>query len=248
MRLYENQTLTLNQAIQLSEENRHRILHVMRLRVGDSLILFNGKGGEYQGQITKADKKQIEVVLNQFCDEKPKPLLRLHLFQGMARGEKMDWITQKSVELGVTSITPVMTRYGNVRLSAEQADKKIKHWQSIAIHACEQCERNDIPNIQKPIDFMKQLPAMEAHQFGFILHPEKKHSISLKESLQDFASEFILRDVFILIGAEGGFHPDEMTQSKQLGWHLISLGNRILRTETAALATISALQVLFGDF
>lgn len=248
MRLYENQDFKLNQAIQLSEENVHRILHVMRLRVGDPLILFNGQGGEYQGQITKADKKRIEVVLNQFCDEKPKPLLRLHLFQGIARGEKMDWITQKSVELGVTSITPVITRYGNVRLSAEQSDKKIKHWQSTAIHACEQCGRNDIPSIQNPIDLIKQLPSIEEHQFGFILHPEKKRTISLKESLQDFQAEFILRDVFILIGAEGGFHADEIARATQLGWHCITLGKRILRTETAALAMLSAFQALFGDF
>lgn len=248
MRLYENQTLELNQVVQLSEDNAHRILHVMRCALGDAITLFNGLGGEYTGLITQLEKKRVSVTLNQFSHENRSSNLRLHLFQGIAKGEKMDWIVQKSVELGIHSITPVITRHGNVRFSADQANKKKQHWQSIAIHASEQCERNDIPLIQNPIELMKELPLIGKSQLGFILHPEKKNLISIKESLQDFASEFILRDVFILIGAEGGFHPDEIIQSKQLGWHLISLGNRILRTETAALASISALQVLFGDF
>lgn len=224
---------------QLSEDGSNHVGRVLRMQVGDWLELFDNSNHIYRAKITQVSKKnvEIEIIERQFMD-KESPL-NIHLGQVISRGERMEFTIQKSVELGVKVITPLWSERCGVKLDGERLDKKIQQWQKIAISACEQCGRNIVPEIRP----MMKLQDWCAEQDGALklnLHPRASHSIKELTNIPE-------QGVRLLIGSEGGLSAQEIAQTEQQGFQEVLLGTRVLRTETASLVAISALQICFGD-
>ena len=240
-RFYCPFTLPAAGLFELPSEAAHHALRVLRLREGDRVQLFDGEGAARDALIQVAQGKHVTVqILGIPATAKSSPL-QIVLVQAMSSSDKMDWIVQKAVELGAAEIHPVQTRYSVAKLTQERAVKRHEHWQGVVIAACEQCGRNALMPVLPLLELSHWL-AQERNQAGskFILHPE--NSVSLHEQPKPADR------VVLLIGPEGGFAPDEMLMARQAGFQPILLGPRILRTETAALAGISALQTLWGEF
>lgn len=238
-RIYHPTSLLDQKHCELSEDAANHVGRVLRMQIGEHLELFDGSNHIYPSVITSVSKKSVcvEIIDCQF-DDRESPL-NIHLGQVMSRGDKMEFTIQKSVELGVKIITPLWSERCGVKLDADRMAKKIQQWQKIAISACEQCGRNVIPEIRP----MMKLEEWCAEQDGMLklnLHPRAKYSI---RTLPHIPPE----GVRLLIGSEGGLSPQEIAQTEQQGFTEILLGKRVLRTETAALTAITALQVCFGD-
>jgi 16S rRNA (uracil1498-N3)-methyltransferase len=238
-RIYYPNILHQNDTVMLTEQAAKHVLQVLRLQMGAQLILFNGKGGEYQATISHINKRSISVVVDKFSEFENESPLYIHLGQAISRGEKMDFTIQKAVELGVSEITPLISERCNVKLPEDRLLKKLAHWQAIIISACEQSGRNFIPTLHVPIQLNHWI-AQNHLGMKFILHPTNKPS-SLKEHIMQ-------KNITLLVGSEGGFTEDEITWATEKYFHPITLGPRILRTETAALAAISVFQSIWGDF
>jgi len=237
-RIFEPNELTVNSSIALSPDGAGHVGRVLRMTVGDHLTLFNGKGGQYQATIEQAGKKAVVVHIDEFQDVSSESPLKIHLGQAISRGDKMDFTIQKSVELGVTTITPLFSERCGVKISAERLEKKVQQWQKIVISACEQCGRNFVPQILPPQQ-LKDWAAEETTELKLNLHPRAKYSINtLPEPKQG---------VRLLIGPEGGLSADEIAMTEQYDFEETLLGPRVLRTETASLTAITALQCRFGD-
>ncbi|MFZ7317917.1 16S rRNA (uracil(1498)-N(3))-methyltransferase [Avibacterium avium] len=238
-RIYHPISLLNHTQCELTEEAANHVGRVLRMQVGDHLELFDGSNHIYPSVITQVSKKAVEVeILDRQFDDRESPL-HIHLGQVMSRGEKMEFTIQKSVELGVKVITPLWSERCGVKLDAERMAKKIQQWQKIAISACEQCGRNVIPEIRP----MMKLEEWCTEQDGMLklnLHPRAKYSIRTLPTMPP-------EGVRLLIGSEGGLSPQEIAQTEQQGFTEVLLGKRVLRTETAALSAITALQVCFGD-
>lgn len=221
----------------LPEAQAHYIGRVLRLAVGDAVQLFDGSGQEFVGELVEVGKKSVQVELReQFAGQTESPL-RIHLGQGLSRGERMDWAIQKATELGVAEITPLVSERCEVRLKDERADKRLAHWRQIAISACEQCGRSRVPTINPPLglgDWLAQTTA----DLKLVLHP-------VAEPLASHARPASLA---FLIGPEGGLNDAEVQLAQQAGYHSARLGPRVLRTETAPVVALSVAQQLWGDF
>ncbi len=238
-RIYYPLDITLHTDLQLTPNAANHVATVLRMRVGDSLLIFNNKNCEYKASIRSITKREVVVVINeQQVNDRESPLA-IHLIQAVARGEKMDWIIQKASELGAHSITPIITRRSGVKLTDKRWQKRLQHWQAVAISAAEQCGRNRLLNIQPVIDFNVLL---EQPLTGnkFILAPMATQSLSTDVPL-------IAKSVQLLIGPEGGFSEQELQLATEHSFKAIKLGPRILRTETAAIAIIAICQAYFGD-
>ncbi len=238
-RIYHPQSLQGQQSVTLTEHARIHVQQALRLAEQSSIILFDGEGGEFQAVIRTIDKRAVIVDIGEYSAKEIESPLFLHLGQVISRGEKMDFTIQKAVELGVNEITPLFSERCNVKLPHDRLQKKQQHWQSIIINACEQCGRNKIPVINEPIDInnwlIQQRPGLK-----LILHPSSNKSLLNKEPLQ--------KNVTLLVGSEGGFAPDEINWAVENHYQPLTLGPRVLRTETASLTAISVLQSLWGDF
>ncbi|OAI49100.1 hypothetical protein AYO45_03445 [Gammaproteobacteria bacterium SCGC AG-212-F23] len=239
-RIFQAQSLAVNSEIQLDERAYHYLARVLRATVGDTLVLFNGEGGEYLAKISYLDKKKINVFIENFSARECESPLNLHLAQGISRGEKMDFTIQKAVELGVKKITPLFTERCNVKLDDSRSEKRKEHWQSIIISACEQCGRNQLPEILPPISLEKWLTTITSVT-GLVLAPEAKQKLSDVVIATD-------KPVVLLIGPEGGLTAEEIALVEKNNFSAVHLGPRILRTESAGLAAIAVLQSLVGDF
>lgn len=238
-RIYHPELLTDIKYCQLTDEASHHVGRVLRMQAGEQLELFDGSNHVYQAVITQASKKAIEVnIISSAFTDRESPL-SIHLGQVISRGERMEFTIQKSVELGVKVITPLWSERCGVKLDAERMDKKIQQWQKIAISACEQCGRNVIPEI-RPMMKLQDWCAEQDGSLKLNLHPRAKYSI---RTLPTIPTE----GVRLLIGSEGGLSPQEIAQTEKQGFTEVLLGKRVLRTETAALTAITALQVCFGD-
>lgn len=235
-RIYTAQPLHSNSLVELETEPSHHLTRVLRLGVGDPVTLFDGSGGEYPGEITAVDKKHAHVTTGSHLPGERESPLSIHLGIAVSRGERMDWIVQKSTELGVTALTPLVTEYSPVRLSGERADKKIQHWQHIAISACEQCGRNRLPLIN-PLQALDTWLAHTAAEQKFVLHPRAGNT----------AIDAAPRSIALLVGPEGGLSNSEIETAARSGYAALSLGPRVLRTETAPLAALAILQAYWGD-
>ncbi|MNF45489.1 Ribosomal RNA small subunit methyltransferase E [compost metagenome] len=221
----------------LPEAQAHYIGRVLRLAVGDAVQLFDGSGQEFVGELVEVGKKSVQVELReQFAGQTESPL-RIHLGQGLSRGERMDWAIQKATELGVAEITPLVSERCEVRLKDERADKRLAHWRQIAISACEQCGRSRVPTINPPLGLDDWL-AQTAADLKLVLHP-------VAEPLASHARPASLA---FLIGPEGGLSDAEVQLAQQAGYHPARLGPRVLRTETAPVVALSVAQQLWGDF
>jgi 16S rRNA (uracil1498-N3)-methyltransferase len=218
-----------------------RHVHVLRLEPGDTLTLFDGTGGEYAAQLADIAKRHASATLGEHDAREAEPPYSVTLAQGIAGGDKMDWLIEKAVELGVQRIVPLSTVRSVVRLSGDRAQKRTDHWQAIVRAACEQCGRNRIPRVDAPTGLDTWVDA------GTDRSPEPTQtpmrlmlSPRATQGLDALPAEAPAGPIEILIGPEGGLSPEEEETALKAGYAPISLGNRILRTETAALAMLAA--------
>jgi len=237
-RIFHPQPITDNSEIALSEDAANHTGRVLRMQPGQSIQLFDGSNQLFDATITQVDKKSVKVSVTAGVVADNESPLNLHLGQVISRGEKMEFTIQKSIELGVNTITPLFSERCGVKLDGERLEKKLQQWQKIAIAACEQCGRNRIPEIRPAM----QLEAWCAEQDDSLklnLHPRASHSIN--------TLPLPVTHVRLLIGPEGGLSAEEIAMTSGYGFTDILLGPRVLRTETTSLTAITALQVRFGD-
>ncbi|MDX8399167.1 MAG: 16S rRNA (uracil(1498)-N(3))-methyltransferase [Gallionellaceae bacterium] len=233
--------LPLSTNFELPAAAAHHASRVLRLRVGDKVQIFDGIGNALDATINSITGKHVILGNLQTCMGQHESSLRIVLAQAMCSSEKMDWIVQKATELGVSEIVPVQTQRSVTKLSGARAEKRTEHWRQVAISACEQCGRNDLPQVHAPQSLDSWLLAKNSDQDSkFILLPGG--ATQLKALAKPHTS------VTLVIGPEGGFTSDEANVAQQMGFAPVLLGPRVLRTETAAIAGICALQTLWGDF
>jgi 16S rRNA (uracil1498-N3)-methyltransferase len=230
----------------LPEAAAHHAVRVLRLGVGDSVVLFDGNGGEYEGAITTATRT-VEVKLGALDPVERESPYAVELAQGISSGDKMDFTVQKAVELGAAAISPVISERSVVKLAGERADKRVAHWQQVAIAACEQCGRNRVPLVN-PIEtldrFLARCLEMRLADPGngalsLLLSPRAERPLR--------ALPRPLRRIQLLIGPEGGFSEGEELAARAAGFEGMNLGRRVLRTETAALGALAAMSALWED-
>jgi len=239
-RLYIEHPLQTNTEFELSGDKARYVGRVLRLRPDDQLTLFDGRGGEYRSNIRSITKSRVVLSVDEHIDRNLESPLSIHLLQGVSRGERMDLIVQKATELGVHRITPLITEYSVVRLDAKRAEKRVQHWRGIAASACEQCGRNMLPLVDAPIPLRNWLGEnFNAAGIRMIMRPGASHSLKSVHRGPDA--------ITLLIGPEGGFGENEYELAEATGFMAIGFGSRILRTETAAIAVLAALQAMFGD-
>lgn len=242
IRLFVDSPLIPGQTLPLPREACGHALRVLRLKAGDTVTLFNGNGQEYHATLASADPRAASVhVEGMDAPERESPL-HITLIQSLARGEKMDWIIQKATELGVSRIWPVTSERSEVRLDGTRGEKRLEHWRAVAIAACEQCGRNVVPEIRPPGSLTSALalhPAKDA-ETRWMLHPGG--ATRLRSAGPGAAN------TMLAVGPEGGFSDNDLAALRGAGFRALELGPRILRTETAGLAAIAALQACYGDF
>ena len=236
-RIFTAQKLQINASIELEPGPSQHLSRVLRMKPGDSIILFDGTGGQYPATISALGRKSVVAITADFDPVERESGLCLHLGIAISRGERMDWVVQKATELGVSAITPLRSERTEVRLSGERAEKKLRHWQQIATSACEQCGRNRLPNIQPAQNLAQWVSGVEADT-RLVLHHRASSARTDATSPSSIA---------LLVGPEGGLSPDEITAAEQAQFSSLQLGPRVLRTETAPLAAIAILQARWGD-
>jgi len=239
-RIYQNIPLQINTEIQLDKSASHHLVNVLRVKLNEEIIIFNGCGGEYSAIILNVNKKIVQAKILNFNDREAESNLNICLLQGISRGEKMDFTLQKSVELGVKKIVPLFTERCNVKLDLQRIEKKSQHWQSIITSACEQSGRNFIPILEKPQKFTDWMSENISCDDKFVLAP----NANTKLNKQLFNPN---KNIILLVGPEGGLTENEIKFANANSFQSIMLGPRILRTETAALVAITALQTIAGD-
>ncbi len=238
-RFYCRDVLSPGAHIDLPEPVARHAVRVLRLPPGAAIVLFDGRGGEYDAHIERIEKSRVVAVLGAWRDVERESRLAITLVQAVQAGDKMDFTIQKAVELGVANIVPVDSRRSVIRLAGERAGKRVAHWQGVAASACEQCGRNQVPMVA-PLEKLDHWLARPAHEgLRLMLAPDAEHTL---------AELLPTTQVELLIGAEGGLDPQEVIAAKQQGFQAVRLGPRVLRTETAGLAALAALQALWGDF
>lgn len=238
-RFYCPLELGLDQTLALPDTVFRHAIQVLRLQVGESLILFNGQGGEYLAELIDISKRTAKVVLQKFEPLKRESPLELTLVQALLKPDKMDFALQKAVELGISNLQPLLTQRSVVRTDKEKIEKRIEHWQAIAISACEQSGRTQIPRIHPPQTLKQYLAKLEAHTNYLILAPGSCHDLRQVTAKHN--------KLAVLIGPEGGFSEEEVNSCLAAGMQSISLGERILRAETASTSVLAILQLLQGD-
>jgi 16S rRNA (uracil1498-N3)-methyltransferase len=238
-RFYIDAPLRAGSSCALPEEAAHHALHVLRLRGGDEVTLFNGRGGEYAGRIASLGKRELLIDVLQHREVEREAPLHMVLVQGVSSGERMDFTIRKAVELGVAEVRPVLAAASVARPKGERAAARREHWQKVAISACEQCGRNRIPQVHEMIS-VEQIPADQA-SYRILLSPRAELRFSE-------ACRKVETAVTIAAGPEAGFNAAEEAAFLDAGYVPAKLGARVLRTETAALAALAALNALRGDF
>jgi 16S rRNA (uracil1498-N3)-methyltransferase len=223
--------------IVLPERVAHHV-RVLRLAAGDSLVLFSGEGGEHEATLLRVDKREAVAEIGAWSGRDVESPLSLVLAQGISAAEKMDYTIQKCVELGVTRIEPLQTTKAVVRLDGERALRRLAHWRQIAVSACEQCGRNTIPEVA-PVAQLRDWLATVAEPLRLLLSPRAETRVGDLPRSDG--------PILLLSGPEGGLAPEEERAALVAGFTPLRLGPRILRTETAALAALAALQSHFGD-
>jgi 16S rRNA (uracil1498-N3)-methyltransferase len=218
-----------------------RHVQVLRLQPGDPITLFDGAtSGEFSASVTHMGRSSVQVQVGDFVPTQREPRLRVHLAVGMPANERMDWLVEKAAELGAASIQPLMTERSVLRLSGERADKKVAHWQSVAVAACEQCGGNRMPQIHPVMllaPWLKSRAALAAGRPPGLLLSLRADALGVREAMPGAT------DVTFLSGPEGGLSPAEEDAALAAGLLPVTLGPRVLRAETAALAALTALLV-----
>jgi 16S rRNA (uracil1498-N3)-methyltransferase len=226
------------------EVTRH--VQVLRLQPGDTIVLFNGAGGEYSAEIVEMERRYTNVRIDALRDVEAEPPYRLTLAQGIAGSDKMDWLIEKAVELGATSFVPLTTSRSVVRLAGERAQRRLAHWQRIVQSACEQCGRNRLPDVAPSREIGTWLAAMPKTpaegELRIILSPRATASFAT------LPHDPPKGEVTILVGPEGGFSSAEEAAAESHGFMPVGLGPRVLRTETAGIAVLAALAARWGGW
>jgi 16S rRNA (uracil1498-N3)-methyltransferase len=241
IRLFTDAPLEPGHTLTLPAPAAAHALRVLRLKSGDAVTLFNGNGHDYPARLVAASIRDVRAEVTSRASTARESPLQITLIQALARGEKMDWIVQKATELGVARIVPVTTERSEVKLDAARGKQRLEHWRAVAIAACEQCSRNVIPVIEAPVELSTWLKTPGAMEPGsrWLLHPD---AATRARDLQAAPGELLLA-----VGPEGGFGENDLDALHGAGFRGLSLGPRILRTETAGVVAIAALQALYGD-
>lgn len=237
-RLFVDQPLTEGVILQLEAEAAHYLRNVLRLKKGFQLTVFNGHGGEYAATVSEVHRKGVALRIDHWQDVSLESSLAIELGLSVSRGERMDVAIQKATELGVATITPVITQHCVVKLTDERRLQRHQHWQNIVYRACEQCGRNTPPELNVTMDFADWLESDLAAS-RIIFEPAKTDTLKSYPSPKDA--------VAVLIGPEGGFSEQEVADAQSAGFAALGFGPRVVRNETAAIASIAAMQVLWGD-
>ncbi|PUA27751.1 MAG: 16S rRNA (uracil(1498)-N(3))-methyltransferase [Cellvibrio sp. 79] len=237
-RIFTEQALITGELLQLEEAASHHLSKVLRMQAGRELILFNGSGGEFAAIIQEVSKKTVTVAIAEHIADNRESPLQLELAIGISRGERFEWVLQKATELGVTRITPLITERTEVKTGGERQEKLLDRWQQILISACEQCQRNLLPELSAPVQISDWLTTVNS-DLRFVLHHRDSKTLPAEQKPQS---------VTLLIGPEGGLSESEITQAQEKNFNALTLGPRVLRTETAPVAAISLVQYLWGDF
>ncbi len=239
-RLFVSENILSGAELALDGEKARYIGRVLRLRPGDHLAVFNGKDGEFAANVLSISKNTAVVQVDAHIDTATESPLKVHLVQGISRGERMDFVIQKATELGVKRISPVLTEHGVVKLDARRTTKRRNHWQKVAESACEQSGRIRPPLIDEPVSLNSWFGAKTAEaDIDLILQPRAAMSLTSITAPNT--------KVCLLIGPEGGFSDSEYEDATIAKFKAVSLGPRVLRTETAAIAALTVAQSLWGD-
>jgi len=238
-RIYTSQALLTADSIELEGPASHYLTRVLRLSEGDSLVVFNGDGRNYSAEISGVRNKLVQVRLLKSKKPGNESPLKINLVQAICRGERMDYVLQKATELGVFSIQPLKSQRVEVRLDENRQAKRMAHWQGVVISACEQSGRALVPEVKTPLSLPEwMISAVESPRL--VLDPLAENSLSDLSVALDAIS--------ILVGPEGGFTDEEMAKARINDVMPVSLGPRVLRTETAGPAAIAILQAKTGGF
>ncbi|MCW8107027.1 16S rRNA (uracil(1498)-N(3))-methyltransferase [Alteromonas ponticola] len=238
-RIFHPAPITLDTEFELSAEATHHVANVLRLRPGHPVVLFNGDGNEYSGVLVNVSKRQVVVEADACLSLSKESPLYLHLGQGISKGDRMETVLQKAVELGVAEITPLITERCSVKLDEKRWEKKTQQWLKIISGACEQCGRNKLPKLNPPTALGHWLAIST-----------KAQRITLAPTANDPITKLAYHShgYQLLIGPEGGLSDNEIHQAQECGYLTVSMGPRVLRTETAAITSLSILQAMHGDF
>lgn len=238
-RFYCREALSPGAHVELPEPVARHAVRVLRLPPGAPMVLFDGRGGEYPARIERIERDRVLAELGAWQDVERESPLAITLVQALQVGEKMDFTIQKAVELGVRDIVPVESRRSVMRLAGERAAKRVAHWQGVAAAACEQCGRNQVPLVA-PLEKLENWLARPTHAaLRLMLAPDAERTLVEIPPAGE---------VQLLIGSEGGLDPQEVIAATQAGFQAVRLGPRVLRTETAGLAALAAMQAIWGDF
>jgi 16S rRNA (uracil1498-N3)-methyltransferase len=239
-RIYTAQELSVGAEILLPEQAGEHAVRVLRLERGHPLILINGDGREYDAELASLAKRAVTAIIMQARAVDREATLSITLAQSIARGEKMDWILQKATELGVSQIVPLVTERTEVKLDEERAERRMAHWDSVIESACEQCGRTTLPSLAPPQRIDRWLTTLDFAGLRLAMIPEGETRVrELRETKSG---------VIVVVGPEGGLSEQDIVMLRQADFLGLRLGPRILRTETAGVAAIAALQALHGDF
>lgn len=226
--------------VTLPDAAAHHAARVLRMQAGDTVTLFNGDGADYTGEILRINKTEVVAKVTGAQAVNNESPLDVTLAQAISSGERMDYTLQKAVELGISRIQPLAAERSVVKLSGDKIERRREHWQNVVIAACEQSGRATAPPVLPPIPYMEWLGRKEEYALKLILAPTATQTLHELTKPQG--------SICLLIGCEGGFSPTEQTAAASCDFTGIQLGPRILRTETAAVATLAAIQALWGDF
>ncbi len=243
-RVHVLQPLCVGTTIELPAAACEHLLRVLRMSDGASLLLCNNDGMDYRATLVDIARRGAHARILDASPNHAESPLRIVLAQSLARGEKMDWVIQKATELGVTAIQPIVTERTEIRLDAERAGRRLAHWQAVAVAACEQSGRGYAPTVYEPLALAAYAAGVDADATKLALDPDGR---PLAVVLVDAAS-LAAASIHLVIGPEGGLSERDHAQLRAAGFHGLRVGPRTLRTETAGLAALAALQTLAGDF
>ena len=236
-RIFTDSPLAVGQC-QLDDNAANHVGRVLRMQAGQALQLFNGDGQDYRATITEAGKKHVQVEVQEAAENETESPLRVVLAQTLSKGDRMDYAVQKAVEMGVSEIVPLTTERCDVKLKGDREDKRLRHWQQVAISAAEQCGRARVPDIQPVMTVQQWLEHARACDLRLVLHHRTERSLNTLEKPSSIA---------LMIGPEGGLTAEEIALAEDNGFLPVALGPRVLRTETAPVAAIALCQWLWGD-
>ena len=250
-RFYNPESLQIGATVKLSDNAAAHATRVLRLEISDEINLFNGDGNDYTCAITSIKKNEVLAIVKSVVKITNESPLNITLLQGISSGDRMDYTIQKAVELGVKNIVPIVTTRSLVKLSPERAQKRLEHWQNVVIAACEQSGRAFVPTVSAPVQLSAWLQTNSRAASG---DAKTKTNESTRILLNPIGALRLAElpkpagNIELLIGAEGGLSQSEIDTALSQGFKSIVLGARILRTETAALTAIAAMQAIWGDF